>query len=459
MTPSGTKKIASLCSIILLGSTLLIISSTNPAVAEQDPAGSAGSDQVAAASGSNRFVVWYDGTPGNFEIFFRRSTDNGATWQPAINLSTNPGHSYNPQIAVSGSNVYIIWTQYSSDGSLADVFFRGSTNNGGVWGPKVKISSSGTNFSFFTPRIAASGSNVYITWQDDGAVDVFSRRSTDGGASWKSIQNLSNNADDSFDPQVATSGSNVYVVWYDKTAGNYEILLKRSTDSGATWKAVKNLSNNAGSSFSPQVAVSGSNVYLVWVDQTPGNSDVFFRRSADNGATWQPAVNLSSNPKSSTGPQIAISGSSVYVVWTQRISADEFAVFFRRSTDNGGIWGPKIEISSSGMNVGFPPRVAASGSNVYISWGDDGAADVLFRRSTDSGATWKPIINISNNAGNSRDPQVAASGSNVYLVWVDRTPGNNDILLKRSTDSGATWKAVKNLSNNAGTSDFPQIGV
>lgn len=417
------------------------------------------SSDVSAASGSNRFLVWYDHTPGNYDIFFRRSTDSGATWQPTVNLSTNPGHSYTPQIAVSGSNVYIAWTQSSSDGTLTDVFFRGSTDNGATWGPKIKLSNTGTLFIFATFDIAAHGSNVYITWEDDASADVFLRRSVDSGATWKAIRNMSNNAGDSFDPQVAASGSNVHVVWYDNTPGKSEILLARSTDNGATWKAIKNVSNNAGDSAGPQITVSGSNVYVTWTDWTPGASDILFRGSADNGATWQPSVNLSSNPTSSSSPQIAVSGSNVHVVWTQRITADEFGVLFRGSTNNGGTWGAKIKLSSSGGNVGSVPDVAAVGSNVYVSWGDDTIGDVLFRRSTDSGATWKSILNISNNTGNSVNPQVAALGANVYIVWSDRTAGVGDILFKRSTDSGATWKGVKNLSNNAGDSDLPQIGV
>lgn len=104
---------------------------------------------------------------------------------------------------------------------------------------------------------------------------------------------------------------------------------------------------------------------------------------------------------------------------------------------------------------------AASGSNRFVVWqdGTPGNSDIFFRRSTDNGATWKPIVNMSNNSGDSRNPQVAVLSSNVYVVWNDNTPGNHDILLKRSTDSGATWKAIKNLSTNAGVSISPRIGV
>ena len=33
----------------------------------------------------------------------------------------------------------------------------------------------------------------------------------------------------------------------------------------------------------PSIAVSGNNVYVVWKDNTPGNDEVFCRRSPDGG--------------------------------------------------------------------------------------------------------------------------------------------------------------------------------
>jgi len=110
---------------------------------------------------------------------------------------------------------------------------------------------------------------------------------------------------------------------------------------------------------------------------------------------------------------------------------------------------------------------AASGSNRFVVWQDNTCPpikctaqnDIFFRRSTDNGATWKAVVNLSNNTGSSVDPQIAVSGSNVYVVWQDTTPGNFDILSRRSADSGSTWKSVgvSNLSKNTGNSISPQV--
>ena len=88
-----------------------------------------------------------------------------------------------------------------------------------------------------------------------------------------------------------------------------------------------------------------------------------------------------------------------------------------------------------------------------------GGDEILYRRSTDGGATFGPTENLSNNAGSSETPAIAAADNSVYVVWRDSTPGNFEILYRRSTDGGATFGPTENLSNNAGSSTRPSIAA
>jgi hypothetical protein len=419
---------------------------------------SALTNQVKAAgnavvtSGSNRYLAWIDYTPGNADIMFRRSTDYGATWKPVVNLSLNPGHSINVVVVATGSNVYLAWEQYNLAYDRADVFFRASTDSGATWGSKINLSSSGKNVRVY-PQLVASGSNVFAAWSESND-EILVRRSVNNGASWEPAVNLSNNSGPSTLPQLAISGSNVYVVWQDYTlaASNFDIMLRRSTNDGASWKPAVNLSANFGDSFLPRIAAIGSRVYVVWSDLTPGNYDVLFRRSTDNGATWKPFFNLSGFPGDSLNPQMSVTLTNVYVTWEQDNSPFTLSdIFVRASTDSGGTWGPKIKLSSSGDNKDASPQVAASGTSVYVSWSES-RDEIFVRVSADNGAIWNDTLNLSKNNGISNTAYVAASGSSVSVVWTDYTPGNADILFKRSTDKGATWKSTFNISNNAGNS-------
>jgi hypothetical protein len=73
--------------------------------------------------------------------------------------------------------------------------------------------------------------------------------------------------------------SNIYVVWYDETPGNYEIYFKKSVDRGVNWKQ-KRLTNEALASRYPAIAADGSNVYIVWQNfiSMPPNYEIYFKK-------------------------------------------------------------------------------------------------------------------------------------------------------------------------------------
>ena len=98
--------------------------------------------------------------------------------------------------------------------------------------------------------------------------------------------------------------------------------------------------------------------------------------------------------------------------------------------------------------------------NVYVVWQDNttGNYDIFFTHSSDNGSSFAPIRNLSNNNGTSQLPQIAAQGNNVYVVWQDNTTGNYDIFFKRSLSNGTKFNE-RNLSKNNGTSQLPQIAA
>jgi hypothetical protein len=198
----------------------------------------------------------------------------------------------------------------------------------------------------------------------------------------------------------------VHIVWDDDLPDS-EIFYR--TNAGDVFgRTTDNLSNNGAVSAGPAIAVSGNNVYVVWSDNTPGRGEIFYRRSIDGGATFSSTINLSNNTGFSDSPDIAITGNHVSVVW-------------RDSTP--------------------------------------GNTEILYRRSMNSGVTFSSTINLSNNTGFSADPAIAVSGNNVYVTWRDNTPGNYEILLRKSINTGVTFGSTINVSQNVGFSELPAIAV
>jgi len=73
----------------------------------------------------------------------------------------------------------------------------------------------------------------------------------------------------------------------------------------------------------------------------------------------------------------------------------------------------------------------------------------MFKASTDDGKTFGPKINLSNSTGvDSERPEIAASGSNVYVSWWERNATSNEPVLKISTDKGKTFGPILKLATN-----------
>src|SRR4030043_390533 len=319
-----------------------------------------------AVDGSNIYVVWEDNTPGNLEIYFKKSDDGGVTWTTNKRLTTNAGARY-PSIAVNGPNIYVVWTAYTTPGSF-EIYFKKSEDGGVTWSPNKRL----TNNSGISccPAIAADGPNIYVVWQDDtpGNYEIYFKKSDDGGATWSANERLTNNAGTSSYPAIAVDNSNIYVVWQNfmPTPGSFEIYFKKSDDGGATWTTSKRLTNNAGPSLLPAITVDGSNIYVVWYDDTPGNPEIYFKKSDDGGATWTTNKRLTNNAGYSYVPAIAVDGSNICVVW-EDYTPGNYEIYFKKSDDGGATWATNKRLTNNAGDSRYP-AIAVDGSNIYVVW-------------------------------------------------------------------------------------------
>jgi len=84
---------------------------------------------------------------------------------------------------------------------------------------------------------------------------IFFRASTNNGVSFGIPINLSNNTGFSANPQIAASGNNVYVTWQDNTPGNNDIFVISNNQPFGFGTPI-NISNNLGGSVMPQISAS-----------------------------------------------------------------------------------------------------------------------------------------------------------------------------------------------------------
>ncbi|HKW87592.1 MAG TPA: PKD domain-containing protein [Candidatus Acidoferrales bacterium] len=381
------------------------------------------------------------------------------------NVSSNADFSFTPQIAVdSHGNIFMAWEDDTSTNS--NILFSRSTDGGATFStPKNLSNTAGSSFS---PRIAVgSDGSVNVVWEDTtpGSGDIMFSRSADAGTTFSTPVNVSNDPADSANPQITSdSAGSLYVVW-DSDSGNLGILFSRSTDGGATFSAPLQLSTNTQGSITPEFAVdTNGDVSVVWEDDNNGTSDISFCVSADHGATFSAPKSLSLNVANSVSPQIAIDSTGNFDTTWENDSSGSFNIYFSRSADKGATFSAPKNVSNGTGTAGSPQIATDAGGNINLVWSDNippaANSDIYFTRSKDGGATFSSPQNLSNNTGMSGNPWLTIdAGGNINVAWEDNTPGNQDIFYSRSTDSGATFSSPLNISNDSGMSIATQIAA
>ena len=178
------------------------------------------------------------------------------------------GESFDRQQVSSGTNVYVLWVQGDEDNT--DLYLKISRDGGATFGNTIDLSNNPASLSYH-PKIVASGENVYIVWEDDdgnsGNSDIFFMKSSDAGKSFTDKSNLSNDPSGSGTPQLSVSGGEVYVAWMGTSPDNTDIFLAQSQNDGSSFTMPENLSNDPDISFNPVLSVNGTHVYVEWTDQ------------------------------------------------------------------------------------------------------------------------------------------------------------------------------------------------
>jgi hypothetical protein len=375
------------------------------------------------------------------------TTSAYAQWQPDVRLTNSNGHSYTSYnntwcIAANGNVVHTVWVD-NRDGNY-EIYYKRSTNNGINWGADIRLTNN-TAYSRY-PSIAVSGSTIHVLWEDEyeNHIEIHYKRSTDNGINWGTDIRLTNN-DTSFSryPSFVVSGSNLHIVFTDNRDGNYEIYYKKSTDSGISWGIDTRLTNSIAGNWTSSIAVSGSVIHVVWYGWNNGDPEIYYKRSTNSGITWEPEIRLTNEPGFSLIPSIAVSGSIVHIVWIDTRDGN-FEVYYKHSTDGGLTWGTDYRLTNN-VADSESPSIAVSGSNVHIVWPDDRDSnfEIYYKCSTDGGKTWKADTRLTNNTANSTGPCIAISSSILHIVWSDDRDGNSDIYYKRNPTGNV---GIQNIS-------------
>jgi len=335
-------------------------------------------------SGSYIFVVWDDSRDGNFEIYYKRSTNSGQNWEADTRLTTDPAVSAIPTVTALGTFVHITWVDFRNGNP--EIYYKRSTDYGSSWEAVVRLTNDPAS-SFF-PVISASGTDLHVAWVDErnGNNEIYYKRSTNRGVSWEADFRLTQDPSISDNVSIVSSGLFVHTVWKDTRDGNSEIYYKRSINAGVSWEAVSRLTNDPDESYNTGISVTGANVHIVWVEYLSGSREIYYKRSTDNGLNWDAGIRLTNNSALSDFPAVISSGSYVHTAWTDDRDGNS-EIYYKRSTDGGASWNNSITRLTNDPEESKVPSVYVTGSSLHVVWNDKrlGGSPELFYKFNSTG--------------------------------------------------------------------------
>jgi hypothetical protein len=322
-----------------------------------------------------------------------------------------------------------------------------------TWSQPIPLTSSGKAYAGVPGLVTLGTSHVVAAYLNNGRVIV--RRSTNGGATWLAPQRL---ALDAISPAIAGRGTSVDVVWYKNSRVRYA----RSTNSGASFRTTVALSPGI-KIFGGAAVGRGANglVVVAWMQATrmivDGPFDVYARVSTNGGASFGQARLLGEGHSLLSrlhGKQLSVAAGTgvAYVAYSGWDDID-YGVHVRSTRDGGGSWAPSTFFAGQ-----YSPALSmtAAGRQAYVAYeryadycDNDGCIYenwIEYRRTTDRGSNWSAARNLTMpDHGYAGNPVISLKGGVVRAAFQRSMDGN---IWYSQSSNGLSWTPPEQVSPN-----------
>ena len=328
-----------------------------------------------------------------------------------------------------------------------------------------------------------------------GASNIGWATSRNSGATWSHgyLPGITGNGGGPFgqasDATVAYDAK--HKVWLIASLGlgtsSVDVLVNRSTKGGVAWG--KPVTVATGSNDKDWIVCDDhpasphyGNCYVEY-DITSANNSVVMRTSTDGGATWGPALGPNGGARGLGGQPVVLPGGNVAVPYESFAGVQAIRSFL--SSNGGASWGPSVLVSDISHHAvagslresPLPSAAVDAGGTVYVTWADcrfrTGCAsnDIVMSKSTGPG-TWSapirvPIDPVSSTAdhfvpGIAADPGTSDTSARIgltYYYYPNASCSSSTCKLDAgfisSVNGGATWSAPTQIAGPMSLSWLP----
>jgi hypothetical protein len=365
-----------------------------------------------------------------------------------------------PDFVVQGEFIHVIWTTWPTEYE-SYIYYKNSNNSGKTWNPEKLISFTSTKAIY--PSITKNNNSIHIAWIDyqDNVSEIYYSRSINNGDSFLKPERLTFNSSRKtyiYELSIHANDKNIYLIWKDYRFRSSEIFFKKSSDNGYTWTDDQRLTADYSPSYFPILGYYKDDIIIFYEDWI-GRSTITTLKSNDNGENWKEKKWISDTLEKgdSTNPDIHISEKNIYIVFQNDITGKN-QIYFMKSSDFGNSWDEikQLTFSDEGSII---PRISANSDRLIIFWTEfiDNSNQVFFINSTDEGNNWSESKKLELDH-NFHDLSVFEKNENIFLIWQNyHEPGWADICIYKTSFESGTNDITKDQINKNKSPGFQII--
>jgi hypothetical protein len=337
-------------------------------------------------------VTWVDVRSGEPDVYFARVNANGARIGTELRI-TRGGFHFLPQIAWTGRDYLITWTEQRDEEALIVNLARVGADGRPIGAPRA-LSAAGQ--LAFAQDVACSANGCLAAWyQLSGmALVVNAVRLTPAGEPSGQPQRIAMEGVPLGTLDLSWNGQGYGAVWSENGA-NAESSTEWFVPFDADGKAGSRVRVATASSYSGASAIAARNgepFSIVWEAELgdDGTATLNFASASSRGVDTRPRAIAEAGL--ARVPALIAAGSDSGLAWTD-IRDGKFAIAFARIARDGRLT-TQVARLTDGSRLAFGPTLAFDGRDVLVAWterGDNGFAIALARVGPDGRPRGTPV--------------------------------------------------------------------
>jgi len=318
-----------------------------------------------------------------FETYYIKLDNDGNVLIPNKRLTFNSQGSYEPVVKTDDTdNIYVIWQDWISGEQL---YFTKMDQWGNILVDRKHINSYRHDKT--SDFVFDLDGNIHLFWSNGPYATAsgwrqyeinYMKLDQNGNALIPRTRLTYNSERSYYASPVVDSDGNINLIWLDDTPGNSEIYyMKMDTSGNVLIGATRTTYDPADSDF-PDVTITPSDEIIVtWQDMRDGNWEIYYQILDNYGNVLQGDTRITCTPEDSLTPDVTVDdGGILHVVWDEGNYGDRHLHY--RDTHNGEVprysplWWGAPEAVSSEHEYSDVSSVTDSQGNVHVVWDNRG---------------------------------------------------------------------------------------